>query len=164
MWQLWDSPRLARLLPYLNLIIVENCFPPVAAVPTSLVWSQLPGWRRFAATAALGVTVAFGLVQPLLGSASLYLEMWAVDGICVQTTDTTCSPACTTTLLRMHGIVAAEQEMAVLCLMRAGTRWQSLYRGLKRKTDGTRCDVEIVHCPADELTGHGGSMIAAAGL
>jgi len=33
--------------------------------------------------------------------------------------------------------------MAELCLTRRGTTWQGLYHGLKRKTAGTRWDVEV---------------------
>jgi hypothetical protein len=65
----------------------------------------------------------------------------------------------------MHGIEATEQEMAQLCFTRAGTHWQGLYRGLKRKTAGTGWDVLVEACSADEATSQVDSpMIVAVGI
>lgn len=74
------------------------------------------------------------------------------DGVCLQTSPATCSPAAAATLLRAHGIPATEREMAGLCLTReGGTAAHGLYRGLKLKTAGTPWDVEVIDTDAAGL-------------
>ena len=87
---------------------------------------------------------------PLSGSAPQCGNLWR-DGVCLQTTRSTCSAASAATLLELHGIHATEQEMAELCLTRRGTNWMGLYRGLKKKTAGTDWDVEVFTGTADDL-------------
>jgi hypothetical protein len=111
------------------------------------------------------VVAATTLVYPLLGKVPHCGNVWDADGICHQTTDVTCSPAAAATLLRLHGIAATEQEMSELCLTRKGTSWPGLYRGLKHKTAGTKWDVQVIDCSADELPSYADQpLILSVGL
>jgi hypothetical protein len=164
---LWCNVALARLLPFSSLVIVGNWFPLVAGLVAGLVWSKGPGGRlrRGASTAALLGAGIYATVSPLLGSAPQCGDRWTGDGLCLQTTPHTCTPASAATLLRLHGIEASEAEMAELCLTRRGTTWQGLYRGLKRKTAGTPWEVEVVACDADELLSQPrGPLVLMVGL
>lgn len=166
--EFWYDARLARWLPVSNLIVVGNWMPLGAAMLAALVWrhTQGPTWRRALPVGMLAFTAAFGLVHPILGRPPECKNRWDFNGVCNQTTDYTCSPASAATLLRMHGIKADEQEMAELCLTRHGTSWPGLYRGLKLKTAGTKWDVEVLACSADELAAKyaGPPMILSVGL
>jgi len=104
-------------------------------------------------------------VFPLLGEPPACDDLWTQDGICLQTTNQTCTAACAATLLRQCGINADEQEMAELCLTRSGTTWQGLYRGLKLKTSGTAWDVRVVQGDLKQLLSQAHSpMIVSVGL
>jgi len=161
---LWDSPLLATVLPFSNLIVLGNWFPLGSAVLAGLVIDEIPMSRRHLIISALAAMAGFSMFEPLLGTTPECHQCWSDEGDCVQTTDATCSPACAVTLLRMHGIATTEQEMAELCLTRRGTRWQGLYRGLKAKTSGTPWDVEIILCSTDELNDIPGQMILTVGI
>ncbi len=141
----WDRWWLARVFPYSSLIVVGNWFPLWAATLAALVWHRTTGhpWRRAVDVLALAAVAVFSLVAPFLGAAPECGADWQEGRFCLQTTPVTCTPASAATLLRFHGIDASEQEMAELCLTRRGTTWQGLYHGLKRKTAGTRWDVEV---------------------
>ena len=161
---LWDSTTLADVLPYSNLILLGNWFPFGAAILAGLVYPDLPESRRVFVTTSLLATATFCLIQPLIGSTPKCRNQWDASGLCIQTTDATCSAACAASLLRMHGIKTTEQEMADLCLTRKGTRWQGLYRALKTKTQGTIWDVEVVEFPLEELWKQHGKCILRVGL
>ncbi len=161
---LWDQVTLSRWLPFSNLIVLGNWFPFEAALLGGLAASQsLPVWRRALTVTALQLAGTFVVLSPLLGSAPRCGHSWS-EGICLQTTKQTCSPASAATLLRMHGIDATEQELADLCLTRQGTNWMGLYRGLKKKTDGTDWDVEVFNGSADDLRSMGCPAILSVGL
>jgi hypothetical protein len=120
--------------------------------------------RRLALVLSLQALGWLTVVRPLWGFAPRCRDRWEGD-FCVQTTDWTCTAACAATLLEAHGIRATEQEMAELCLTRAGTQWQGLYRGLKLKTARTPWDVEVVHGGFDRLRAlYDGPAILAAGV
>jgi hypothetical protein len=126
--------------------------------------SRTVGARRLAVVLSLQALGWLTVFRPLWGSAPRCHDRWDGD-FCVQTTDWTCTAACAATLLEAHGIRATEQEMAELCLTRAGTQWQGLYRGLKLKTASTPWDVEVVHGGFDRLRAlHDGPAILAAGV
>ena len=161
---LWNSPNLVVLLPFSNLILTGNWFPPAAAFLGGLVFELLPASRRRPTECLLIGASAFCLVYPLLGKAPQCRETYDADGRCIQSTDATCSAACAASLLRSPGIWATEQEMADLCLTRRGTQWQGLYRGLKAKTRNTNWDVELVTCSAKELRYYPGELILTVGL
>lgn len=142
----WQSPAMARLLPFSNLIVVSNWTPILAAIVAALVWSDRavpPVRRRVLACLAMGAGFWMAL-HPLLGSPPPCSDLRGPFGDSRQSTTFTCSAASAATFLRAHGIEATEEEMAELCLTRQGTSWMGLYRGLKLKTHGTRWDVELV--------------------
>lgn len=149
----WDKLWLVRWLPVSSLIVVANWFPILTAVLAALVWrrTEVHPWRRTLNVSALFAAATFSVAAPLWGDAPECGDQWLDQSICLQTTDRTCSPACAATLLKSHGIPATEQEMAELCLTRRGTTWMGLYRGLKRKTEGTGWDVEVRDCSLAEL-------------
>jgi hypothetical protein len=150
---LWYDVALARLLPFSNLIVIGNWYPLMAGMLAGVVFSAVKAnWlRRSVVLTSLLSVGAYAMVAPLLGKPPECGDRWTDDGICLQTTDKTCTAACAATLLKMHGIDACEQEMADLCLTREGTTWMGLYRGLKMKTADTPWDVEVVSCSPEEL-------------
>lgn len=149
----WHRPVLFELLPFSNLVIVGNWFLPAAGFLAGLVWKRVsgPAYRKAVFVIPLVVVGSYSVVHPLRGSPPECENKWISDNICQQTTKYTCSPACAVTLLKAHGIAATEQEMARLCLTRKGTTWQGLFRGLKRKTAGTKWDVDAFQCDRKEL-------------
>lgn len=150
----WQSTILADWLPFSNLIVVGNWFALfLAALAGVLVETpQLPPLRKGLGISALAGFGAYAMLGPLWGHPPVCGSLFSPSGDCVQSTDFTCTPASAASLLRWHDIPATEREMAELCLTRHGTNWLGLYRGLKLKTQGTRWDVEVVRCSADELS------------
>ena len=151
---LWYDVRLTRILPFSNLIVVGNWLPPLAGLLGGFAWRRIYGriYRKTLCTAALAAAAGYAAVLPILGEPPACFNEWDSDGVCVQTTRHTCTPASAATLLRMYGIDATEAEMAALCLTRKGTTWMGLYRGLKHKTRGTRWDVEVIECSAADIS------------
>ena len=183
---IWDDIRLARLLPFSNLVIVGNCLPLMSTFLAGIVWHRIHHWRRVFGVAALWIAGSYAACTPLLelrwqsGTSSriprllCYIppevpaceDNWTDIGICLQSTPATCTPACAATLLKFHGIDVTEAEMADLCLTRArGTNWAGLYHALKRKTEGTSLDVKVLYGSAAKLLGHlPGPVILSVGL
>lgn len=142
----WDDPRLTRILPYSNLIIIGNWFVLFIGGLAGLVWGRYRDRtsRRWVTVALLFGVGTYSTFSPVLGQPPTCANQWDGD-VCLQSTRSTCSPAAAATLLRRYGIPATEQEMAELCLTtRDGTTWLGLYRGLKLKTSGTAWDVDII--------------------
>ncbi len=150
---LWDQVRLAQWLPFSNVIVLGNWFPLAAGFLGGLACevSVRPGLRRFLPAVGLQLAAVVTLAAPFLGSVPDCQDLWHDSGVCLQSTDKTCSAASAATLLKLHGITATEQEMAELCLTRNGTHWMGVYRGLKLKTAGTAWVVEPFECSADQL-------------
>lgn len=164
---LWYDVALARLLPFSNLIVVGNWYPLMAGLLAGVAYAAVTGnrLRRAIMIGALFSVGGYALVAPLVGEPPRCGNRWTADGICLQTTDKTCTAASAATLLNMHGIPTSEQEMARLCLTRQGTTWMGLYRGLKKKTAGTCWDVEVVSCsPRELLAKKPGPMVLMVGL
>jgi len=152
-WLGRDHPNLSRLLPFANLIVVGNWALPAAGLLAGLVWSAGPSqrWRRLAAVAPL-LAIAFGYTAaPLVGTPASGSNIWKQD-VCLQSSDSTCSPACAATLLSHHGIDTSEEEMIDLCLTSTkGTYSHGLYRGLKLKTAGAGLRVDLFKTDLDGL-------------
>lgn len=150
---LFDQILLARILPFSNLIVLGNWYPMAGGFLGGLAFAQSSkqGFRRWLPAVGLQFAAFLSVTSPLWGSAPRCDNQWDATGICLQTTDKTCSAASAVTLLRLHEIAATEQEMAELCLTRKGTNWMGLYRGLKKKTTGTPWDVEVFSCAANDL-------------
>ena len=162
-----ESVALARLLPFSNLIVLANWLPLAAGFLAGLVWqlvNEAKRPRRWPVV-VLAVLGAYSAIHPLLGRPPRCYDQWDEDGVCRQTSQKTCSAACAATVLSLHGIDATEQEMADLCLTRQGTTWYGLFRGLKKKTAGTRFDVEVFSGSFDDLQRlTPGRLILTAGL
>lgn len=150
---LWHHFSMARLLPFANLVIIGNWFLPFAGFMAGLAWKRVngPPARRYFIVLALPGAAFYSAIYPMLGSQPACADQWH-DGVCLQTTSHTCSPASAATLLKSHGIEATEQEMVELCLTRGGTTWAGLYRGLKHKTRDTQWDVEFFECSLSDLS------------
>jgi hypothetical protein len=150
---LWQNTALIPWLPLSSLVIVGNWFPLFLGALAGIVvqTETLSRFRRGLIVAVLSAFAAYASLSPVVGSTPQCADRWTMAGDCVQTTQFTCSPASAATLLRMHGIAATEREMADLCLTHQGTSSLGLYRGLKLKTQGTRWDVQVVHCSAAEV-------------
>lgn len=131
-----DHVGLAKVLPFTSLIVLGNLEIPAAAFFAGLSWRSIdpPTGRRAMVLAPLLVVCAYRMFVPLAGRPPDCRGQWN-RGVCLQTSDATCSAAAAATLLAHYQIKATEQEMADLCLTRpAGTYMHGLYRGLKRKT------------------------------
>jgi hypothetical protein len=150
---LWYNVRLTSVLPFSNLVIVGNWLPLLAGLLAGFSWRRVYGRivRKTLCTTALALAAGYATVLPMLGDPPKCGNVWDGDGVCLQTTKHTCTAASAATLLRLHGIDATEGEMAKLCLTRDATTWMGLYRGLKCKTRGTRWDVQVVECKADDI-------------
>jgi hypothetical protein len=149
-----DRPLLARLLPVSNLAVVGNLSPLGAGVLAGFLWGHrvLPAWRRLlVASLMLALTFTHGYGW-MLGRPPECGNWWTHDGVCRQTSESSCSAAAAATMLRAYGIPATEEEMARLCLTRStGTTFLGLYRGLKLKTKGTAFDVDAFNWTLDDL-------------
>ncbi|MDA1016927.1 MAG: cysteine peptidase family C39 domain-containing protein [Planctomycetota bacterium] len=141
---LWDNVWVTRLLPVSNVVIVGNWFPLLAGLLAGIAWHRVPGhWARKAfSVLALAAAAVYSSVFPLLGEPPTCDNQWA-NGVCLQTSPSSCSAACAATMLAAYGIDATEQEMAELCLTRNGTTWSGLYHGLSVKTRSTQWKPEI---------------------
>ncbi len=163
---LWDHAVLTRLIPYSNVIILGNWFPIGAAILSGIACGRLEQFRfRQAVTAILMLAVGgIGLFLPLFGSPPECGNTWD-EGICRQTSQTSCLPAACATLLSRYGIETTEGEMASLCFTRRrGTNWLGVYHGLsvKLKPEGLRpvlFDEEI-----DDLLAHDEPQIISCGI
>ena len=167
----WNDIRVARLLPFSNLVVVGNWLPLASTFLAGVVWRRIRHWRRAVGVGALWIAGGYAAASPLLATmfeihrvfpfvpfvirARLPVceDNWTPRReACLQTTPATCTPACAATLLSLHGIQVTEGEMARLCLTtRRGTNWTGLFRGLKLKTHGTRYDVRVLSGSARHL-------------
>ncbi len=145
---------LAQVLPFSNAIVLGNWILPGAGFLAGLLCGQraIPPWRRGAFTLILAALACYSLFGTFHGRASPSLHSWSLDGMVLQSKQASCGPCCATTLLQACGIESTESEMMKLCLTTSkGTPSLGLYRGLKLKTRGTPCDVEVVRCDLAEL-------------
>lgn len=144
-----DAVWWTQWFPYSSLVVLSNWVAPGASILSALAWRRLEGTtgriRRVTAFSLLTLVAGYATVSPLMGHTAEQMSQtghWE-QGVCLQSTNFTCSPAAAATLLNHYGIATSEKEMAGLCLTREGTTWQGLYRGLKLKTEHTPYDVEV---------------------
>ncbi len=148
-----ESPLVARLLPFSNLIIVGNLVPLAVAAFAGWCWATLrrPLWWRALLISALMLAAVNQAYASLWAAPATGSNVWR-QGVSLQTSRSTCSPAAAATLLSKHNITTSEDEMTRLCLTReSGTLWFGLYRGLKLKTASTPWTPQILHITPDEL-------------
>lgn len=141
----WDRPVLASLLPSSSVIILGNWLPLWACffVGIYVSTSKNMASRQLTLSVMAVCLSAVSVVSPMFGEAPECRLGQNTTAFQYQTSPYTCSAACATTLLRLHGIEATEQEMTDLCLTRQGTHWMGAYRALKIKTAGTKWDVVV---------------------
>lgn len=135
----WDKLWLARMLPLSNVVILGNWYPLIAAFLGGLAWRRIPGraLRRGILIVPLLILSWAGVERVMFGSPPSLKNHWR-RGVCMQTSNASCSAAAAATLLHTADISSNEAEMARLCLTRNdGTSMLGLYRGLKLKTRGT---------------------------
>lgn len=109
------GPALASLTEFTAAIIPAAFF-------FALVTPRLtrPSERR-AVYAVLALAAVFTLkssswmLRPASHFTANLSSPRSVDGVCLQTTDSTCVPASIVTLLSAHGLSATEHDMALLC-------------------------------------------------
>jgi hypothetical protein len=149
------SLSITRVLPTANAVIYGNIALPAVAVMLAVIWHTVKGTsrQRLLLISVIGLLALRALYAPLHGNAPAVGPPRWVDGICRQTTATTCSAASAATVLTGHGVQASETEMARLCLTGdEGTSALGLYRGLKLKLHGTGLEPRAVF-GVEELRG-----------
>jgi hypothetical protein len=151
---LTDNPILTHWLPTADALLWGNMQLPAAALLAGIAFTSLrtPLWQRILLTVSLVGVGAWRECAPLLGQRpALGAQRWT-NGVCRQTSKSSCSAAAAATLLACAGIQASEQEMVRLCLTHVeGTTNLGLYRGLKLKTDGTPWTVTAATPPATDI-------------
>ncbi|MCG6156512.1 hypothetical protein [Rubinisphaera margarita] len=154
-WFLWiqDAPWLIEVLQTRNVILYGNWLSLFAGLGAGTAFRSIPGSlaRRSVNAGVFFLLGIVSLLHPLWGDVPVSRNVPVTNGICFQTSDVTCSPACAATVLLQHEIPATEAEMIQLCLTRKGTAWQGLYRGLALKTEGTPWRVEVFHGDYEDL-------------
>ena len=151
-FQIYASGQLfwAKVFPTSAAIIYSNLAAIFAALAAGWAWRlpETPLWRRAGLSSVLGVAALIAICWPL---CSIVLRPppegksdWA-QGVAMQSSWATCSPAAAATFLTAEGIPVDEREMVPLCLTdRSGTSTLGLYRGIKVVADRHERNVEIV--------------------
>jgi len=144
----------ARWLPFSGAIVLGNWIPLLAAVLCGVLAGRqgVARWRRVVFCVALLGLAWFSVLLNFAPTSLPAENCWTADGVCLQSSDASCSACAAATLLRHYGIDAGEEEMIRLSLTRrGGTPSLGLYRGLKLKTRGTPWDVEVVRGRFEDL-------------
>ena len=161
-----DHLLLAGLLPFSNVVVLGDWLPPAVALLAGLAWQRIPGraWRKGLLVVPLVLLCGFRSANTLFGPTPPMDDRWK-RGVCLQTSQASCSAAAAATLLKAHGIDANEAEIARLCLTReAGTPTHGLYRGLKLKTKDSPWDVEAFRGDLKSLRRERGPVILSVRL
>ena len=147
-----DSVILVQLLPFSSVAILGDPAPWIAALAAGVLLAQARVMLiRRLIIASLVVAVSwYGPVRALITKPPDTHNTWD-QGVCLQSTFSTCGPAALTTLLKDHGVTTSETEMAELCLTNhKGTHLTGLYRGLSLKAP-EGLSVRAAHLSVDEL-------------
>ncbi|WP_442506068.1 peptidase C39 [Novipirellula sp. SH528] len=127
----------AKLVPVSAAIIYTNFAAIFAALAAGWAWRlpNTPRWRRGSLATLLALSSLAAINWPLLSMAVRPPPQGGDDwenGVAMQTSWATCSPAAAATLFRAEGIDVAESQMIPLCLTdSSGTPTLGLYRGVK---------------------------------
>lgn len=116
---------------------------------------KTPAWRRGILCVLLAMGSAAAIFWPLLSIAIRPApaggDEWS-NGVAMQTSWATCSPAAAATLLRAEGINKSESEMIPLCLTdSSGTPTLGLYRGIKLVANEQKRSVNVLDETLDEM-------------
>jgi len=138
----------ARVIPVSAAIIYSNLAVIFAAMAAGWAWRlpNTPRWRRGTLATLLSISSGIAILWPLLAIALRPPppggDQWS-QGVAMQSSWATCSPAAAATLFRGEDILVSEAEMIPLCLTDyAGTPTLGLYRGIKLIAD--RHDRKVV--------------------
>lgn len=135
-----DNLCITRLLPIADVIIYGNIQGPAMGLLAGIAMVRMPGSfaRRMVLVTPLICIGIWRIVSPVIGTAPQIGPDRCVDGLCRQSSTSSCSAAAAATLLMANGIPTTEREMIAACLTHIdGTSMLGLYRGLKMKTKGT---------------------------
>ncbi|MEO0477540.1 MAG: cysteine peptidase family C39 domain-containing protein [Planctomycetota bacterium] len=160
-----DSVVLVQVLPISSVPVLGDPAPWLA----SLAGGVLLGTRsvllaRRVVIAALVVAMGWhGPVRVLTVQPPETHNTWN-QGVCLQSTFSTCGPAALTTLLKHHGVKTNETALAELCLTSdKGTHLTGLFRGLALKTpEGMKPRAQ--HMSVDELIANPDRLPAVVSL
>jgi hypothetical protein len=110
-------------------------------------------WQRVIGATVLASLLAFGIflpyAKPILSPAPWhqYSDRWS-DGICMQSTGSSCGPACAATILKRSGRNATELEIARdACTSATGTENWYLARVLRKRSLSVRYVVTEANPP-----------------
>lgn len=133
----------ARLFPWDWYPYVESWwyqFPAMFIFGAGVTLVRRSMWKRDGLLVGAGyLLVHCGVIAVLMSRPHELTGKTDARGICHQTSGYSCSAAAAVMLLHRHGIAATEQEMAELCVTRAGnsrvagTSESGAMRGLRRK-------------------------------
>lgn len=147
----------ARYIPHSAVIVWANLVPVAAAISAGLAYRlpNTPHWRQLLAAgllALLSIGTAFWPVQGfILRPTQPGGNTWS-QGVALQTSWSSCSPAAAATLLRANGVDVNESDLMTACLTDSrGTVSLGLYRGVKLYADANDLDVEIIPPSLDQL-------------
>ncbi len=140
----------ARFVPASAAIIYTNLAAIFAALAAGWAWRlpETPAWRRSILTTLLAAGSLSAITWPLLSIAvrppPAGGDHWE-NGVAMQTSWATCSPAAAATLFRAEGIDVSESELIPLCLTdSSGTPTLGLYRGIKLIAERNDREVEVL--------------------
>ncbi len=140
----------ARLVPSSAAIIYTNISAIFAAMAAAWAWRlpETPAWRRAGLSLLLAAASLASIFWPLLSIAVRPPPAGSDDwenGVAMQTSWATCSPAAAATLLRSENIKVTESDLIPLCLTdSSGTPTLGLYRGVKLVAQQNNREVKIV--------------------
>jgi hypothetical protein len=143
---LWlrNSTLMMQMIPWADVIVLAD-FVPFAAFALAAVMLRLSSGLLIYRGSFAAILVFCCLIYSygvLFRPEPPLHDRWR-DGVCLQSSNASCSAAAAATLLTIHDIPATEAEMADLCFTGDdGTSLQGVYRGLKLKTAGTPWTVE----------------------
>ncbi len=147
----------AKLVPVSACIIYTNFAAIFAALAAGWAWRlpSTPAWRRGVMVCLLGLMSLAAIVWPLMSIAvrppPTGGDTWR-DGVAMQTSWATCSPAAAATLLRAEGMEVDEADLIPLCLTdSAGTPTLGLYRGIALIANRNGRSVKVVDETLDQL-------------
>lgn len=148
---------LAKYVSDSAAIVYTNLAAIFAAMAAGWAWRlpKTPMWRRGLLTVLLTLGSLAAIFWPLLSITVRPPPTGGDDwqnGVAMQTSWATCSPAAAATLLRAEGIDVDEFIMIPLCLTdSSGTPTLGLYRGIKLIADQNTRRVEVLTESLEEL-------------
>ncbi len=150
---LHGRPGFALLLPFSNVVVLSNLAPAILGLlaGVAVCHKSVARWRKGLSLAVFLMIAVFAALQPVIRTVPQTADQWR-NGVCMQTSNASCSACCAATLLAEVGIDATETEMVDLCLTNLkGTTVLGLYRGLKIKTRGADQGVYSIFGDVDSL-------------